>query len=100
MVEGLENEKEGGARCEKCFLLRMGKTALFAKENGYDLFTTTLSVSPHKNAKLLNEIGEILEEKYAIKYLVADFKKKNSFFTAVASKRLNRLWRLKRLWRL
>lgn len=93
VVEGLENEKEGGARCEKCFLLRMGKTALFAKENGYDLFTTTLSVSPHKNAKLLNEIGEILEKKYAIKYLVADFKKKNGYLKSIQNSKKYNLYR-------
>lgn len=78
-AEGFENEREGGARCEKCFRLRMEKTALLAKENGFDFFTTTLSVSPHKNAPLLNKIGEELSEKYGIKYLYADFKKKEGY---------------------
>lgn len=78
-AQGFENEREGGARCEKCFRLRMGKTALLAKENGFDFFTTTLSVSPHKNAPLLNKIGEELSEKYSIKYLYGDFKKKEGY---------------------
>ena len=78
-AEGFENEREGGARCEKCFRLRMEKTALLAKENGFDFFTTTLSVSPHKNAPLLNRIGEELSEKYGIKYLYGDFKKKEGY---------------------
>ena len=78
-AQGFENEREGGARCEKCFRLRMEKTALLAKENGFDFFTTTLSVSPHKNAPLLNRIGEELSEKYGIKYLYGDFKKKEGY---------------------
>ncbi len=78
-AKGYENEREGGARCEKCFLLRMGKTARLAKENGFDFFTTTLSVSPHKNAPLLNRIGEELEKEYGVKFLYADFKKKDGY---------------------
>lgn len=78
-AQGFENEREGGARCEKCFRLRMKKTALLAKENGFDFFTTTLSVSPHKNATLLNKIGEELSEKHGIKYLYGDFKKKEGY---------------------
>ncbi len=78
-AKGYENEREGGARCEKCFLLRMGKTARLAKENGFDFFTTTLSVSPHKNAPMLNKIGEELEKEYGVKFLYADFKKKDGY---------------------
>ena len=78
-TKGLENEREGGARCTECFVLRLEKTARCAKENGFDFFTTTLSVSPHKNAQLLNEIGASLEEKYGVKYLFADFKKKEGY---------------------
>ncbi len=78
-VNGYEKEHEGGARCEKCFRLRLEKTAQIAKENRYDFFTTTLSVSPHKNAVLLNEIGKELSEKYQINYLFADFKKKEGY---------------------
>ena len=78
-AKGYENEREGGARCEKCFLLRMGKTARLGKENGFDFFTTTLSVSPHKNAPMLNKIGEELEKEYGVKFLYADFKKKDGY---------------------
>ncbi len=76
---GLENEKEGGSRCAKCFYLRLEKTAQLAKENDFEYFTTTLSVSPHKDSQVLNKIGKILEEKYQIKYLYSDFKKKEGY---------------------
>lgn len=78
-AKGYENEREGGSRCEKCFILRMKKTAQLAAENGFDFFTTTLSVSPHKNASLLNKIGEELSRKYSVKFLYADFKKKEGY---------------------
>ena len=77
--KGLEEEKEGGKRCTKCFYLRLNKTAHLAKKNGYDYFCTTLSVSPHKNSQILNKIGKTLEEKYQIKYLYSDFKKKEGY---------------------
>ncbi len=82
-VTGFEQEREGGARCEKCFRLRMEKTAAQAKKLGFDCFTTTLSVSPHKNAELLNNIGKELSEKYNIPYLVADFKKREGYKRSV-----------------
>lgn len=66
-------------RCYECYKLRMGKTAVLAKELGYDYFTTTLSISPYKNASYINEIGESLEKEIKIKYLYADFKKKNGY---------------------
>ena len=89
-VIGLENEKEGGLRCKKCILLRMEKTAIYAKENNYDYFTTTLSVSPHKNSKMINEIGYSLEEKYNIPYLYSDFKKKDGYKRSIElSKKFN-----------
>jgi len=78
-VLGLEGDKEGGNRCYKCFNLRLKKTASYAKENGFDYFTTTLTVSPYKNAKVLNEIGEKLQNEYNIKYLFSDFKKKDGY---------------------
>lgn len=78
-VEGLEGEPEGGARCEKCFALRLEKTAVYAKENGFDFFTTTLTVSPHKNADKINELGEKIGEKYGVKFLHSDFKKRGGF---------------------
>ncbi len=79
VANGLEEEKEGGVRCEKCFRLRLEKTAQIAKENGFEFFTTTLTVSPHKNAELLNQLGYEIAEKYGIKFLPADFKKKNGY---------------------
>lgn len=78
-VKGLEGIKEGGERCFKCYHLRLEKTAQIAKENNFDYFTTTLSISPYKNAEKLNEIGEALSEKYGVEYLVSDFKKKNGY---------------------
>ncbi len=78
-VKGLENEKEGGRRCFKCYKLRLLETAKLAKDKNFDYFTTTLSISPYKNAQKLNEIGEIIENQYDVKYLYSDFKKKNGY---------------------
>ena len=90
LVKGLETEKEGGLRCYKCIEARLRKTATYAKENGYDFFTTTLSVSPHKNSKMINEIGYKLEKEYNIKYLYSDFKKKEGYKRSITlSKDLN-----------
>lgn len=75
----LENEREGGVRCFKCYELRLKKAAAIAKDKAYDYFTTTLSISPHKNAQKLNEIGEKLSTEYNIKYLYSDFKKKEGY---------------------
>ena len=77
--KGLEKEPEGGARCEKCYRLRLDKTASTAKEQAFDYFTTTLSISPYKNAHWLNSIGKELSEKYGVPYLFSDFKKKNGY---------------------
>lgn len=79
IAKGLEEEKEGEKRCTKCYYLRLNKTAQIAKEKGYDYFCTTLSVSPYKDSQKLNKIGKILEEKYNIKYLFSDFKKKEGY---------------------
>lgn len=79
MIKGLEKEKEGGPRCFKCYRLRLLESAKYAKENNFDYFTTTLTISPYKNATVLNEIGHELEELYNIKYLYSDFKKKNGY---------------------
>lgn len=79
-AKGTEAEREGGLRCEKCFALRLEDTARAAMENGFEYFTTTLSVSPHKNAEKINAIGMKLTEKYTgIKYLMSDFKKKDGY---------------------
>lgn len=79
MAKGLESCPEGGERCFMCYEMRLEETAKLAKEEGYDYFTTTLSISPHKNAAKLNEIGERLSIKYNTPYLGADFKKKNGY---------------------
>lgn len=78
-VKGLENEREGGARCTECFKLRLSETARKAKEIGADYFCTTLTVSPHKNSQLLNEIGAEVGERYGVKFLPSDFKKKEGY---------------------
>lgn len=78
-IFGLEKEKEGEKRCYKCIKMRLLKTALYAKEHGYDFFTTTLSVSPHKNSKMINEIGYFLEKEYNIPFLYSDFKKQDGY---------------------
>ena len=78
-AKGLEDEPEGGKRCRKCFILRLEKTAETAKQNGFDFFTTTLTISPHKNAQILNEIGRQMAEKFGVDYLFSDFKKKNGY---------------------
>ena len=79
LAKGLENEKEGGERCTKCFYLRLEKTAKLAQKYNFEYFSTTLSVSPYKNSEKLNKIGKVLSEKYNIKYLYSDFKKKEGY---------------------
>ena len=79
MARGLEKVPEGGERCFKCYELRMRESAILAKMGGFDYFTTTLSISPLKNAEKLNEIGEMLESEYGVKHLTSDFKKKNGY---------------------
>lgn len=79
LADGLEDIPEGGERCFKCYRLRLEETAKLAKENGFDYFTTTLSISPHKNAQILNAIGTELSEKYGVNYLFSDFKKRNGY---------------------
>lgn len=83
VVKGLEDLPERSTRCYECYKLRLLKTAEFARENGYDYFTTTLSVSPHKNSTWLNEIGYSLESIYGIKFLPADFKKENGYLRSI-----------------
>ncbi len=78
-VKGHEDDPEGGERCGICFELRLSEAARLAKEGGYDWFTTTLTISPLKNAPRLNAIGEAMGEKYGVKFLNSDFKKKNGY---------------------
>lgn len=93
MAKGLESEPERGARCYKCYALRMKKAALYAKAHGFDLFTTTLSISPHKNAAWLNEIGEALSREIGVEYLYSDFKKKNGYARSIELSREYNLYR-------
>ena len=79
LAKGYETLSEGGTRCERCFRLRLGESAREAKQGGFDYFTTTLSISPHKNAALLNSIGEELSLEYGVPYLFSDFKKRNGY---------------------
>lgn len=79
LSRGLEDVPEGGERCTRCFRLRLGKTAQMAKEGGYDYFTTTLSISPLKDAQRLNAIGGELAGQFGVPYLFSDFKKKNGY---------------------
>ena len=79
IAEGLEHLREGGERCFKCYELRLEEAAKIAQDAGFDYFTTTLSISPLKNADKLNEIGTRLADKYGVQYLQSDFKKKNGY---------------------
>ena len=79
LARGLESLPEGGERCRRCYELRLRRTAEAAKEGGFDLFTTTLSISPYKNAEWLNEIGASLSDETGVPWLFSDFKKKNGY---------------------
>ena len=79
MAKGLEELPEGGGRCKKCYALRLEESARVAAEKRFDFYTTTLSISPHKNAEWLNEIGEAMGARYGVRYLTSDFKKKNGY---------------------
>ena len=78
-VRGMEALPEGGERCRVCYGLRLRRSAEAARDGGFDYFTTTLSISPYKNAEWLNEIGGALEAEYGVPYLYSDFKKKNGY---------------------
>ncbi len=89
-VLGHENYAEGEERCKICYKFRMEKTAEFALKNGFDIFATTLTISPHKDSKTINKIGKELEKEYKIKFLDIDFKKNDGFkHTIELSKKLN-----------
>ncbi len=78
-AEGLEDEPEKGRRCDKCFELRLRKTAKLALKLGYEYFTTSIVISPHKNFQKISKIGERIAKEYGLKYLSIDFKKKDGF---------------------
>ena len=92
-VCGLENEPEGGARCTECFALRLDFAARAAKRLGCDYFATTLTVSPHKDAQRINAIGEALAGKYGVKWLPADFKKRDGYKRSIELSREFGLYR-------
>lgn len=93
IAKGLEGQKEGGERCTRCFELRLGEAAIMAKKSSYDYFTTTLSISPHKDAKRLNEIGDRLSKEYGINYLYSDFKKKEGYKRSIELSKEYNLYR-------
>ncbi len=82
-ASGLESEPEGGSRCRECFILRLKRAAHEAAAGHFDFFTTTLTVSPHKNAALINEIGESLAAEGGVPWLHSDFKKKDGFLRSI-----------------
>lgn len=82
-ARGLENEPERGARCTACYRLRMRRAAQYAAENGFDWFTTTLSISPHKDAARINQIGRELAAEFGVPHLPSDFKKKNGYLRSL-----------------
>lgn len=89
-IKGLENEPEKGKRCDKCFELRLRKAAEFAKQNGFDCFTTSIVISPHKNYEKISAIGKTIEQEYGIEYLDINFRKNDGFLkTNKISKELN-----------
>lgn len=92
-VKGLENCPEGGERCAACFDLRLDRCAKLAKEKGFDYFCTTLTVSPHKNARLINETGERKAAEYGVAFFPSDFKKKNGYLRSVELAKAASLYR-------
>lgn len=93
LIKGLENEPEGGKRCAVCFKIRLEKAATVGRDQGFDVFTTTLSISPHKNAILINQIGIELGENYAIQILEANFKKQDGYRRSIVLSKQYNLYR-------
>lgn len=93
IARGLENEPERGARCYKCYNLRLEESAKYASDNNYDYFATTLTLSPYKKADWINKIGEHLDKKYDSKYLYSDFKKKNGYKRSIELSKEYNLYR-------
>ena len=92
-IKGYEQYPEGSNRCQICFNLRLEKTAKLAKEHNYDYFCSTLTVSPHKNSKIINEIGINISNKYNIKWLYSDFKKNEGFKQSIELSKKYELYR-------
>ena len=95
VYKGLEECREGGDRSKTCIYLRLKKTAEYAKENNYDIFASTLSVSPHKNAQLINELGLELSKENNIEYLISDFKKQDGYLNSIKLSKQYDLYRQK-----
>ena len=93
LVKGLENEPEGGARCHVCYGFRLKYTANVAKENNFDYFCTTLTVSPYKNSEVINKIGSSIGEEVGIKYLYSDFKKREGYKRSIELSKKYNLYR-------
>ncbi|MEA3313901.1 MAG: epoxyqueuosine reductase QueH [Caldisericota bacterium] len=93
LIKGTENEPEGGKRCYICYKMRLEETARIAKEKGFDYFTTTLTISPHKNIKWIFEIGEQIGNKYGVKFLKANFKKRNGFKSSIVLSKYYKMYR-------
>ncbi len=93
IARGYEDAAEGGARCERCFRLRLFETARQAKAGGYDLFATTLTVSPMKNAALIDRVGREAAEEFGVEYLPTDFKKRGGYLRSVELSRQYGLYR-------
>jgi len=92
-VKGLELEKEGGLRCSECFRFRLRRTAKKAKELGYDLFGTTLTVSPHKNSEVINKIGREIAEEVGIEFLEGNYKKQDGYKKSIEFSKQYNLYR-------
>lgn len=93
IARGYEDVREGGERCFRCYRLRLERTAQLAKEQGYDYFCTTLSISPLKNSQRINEIGFALAEKYGVQWLPSDFKKREGYKQSIELSREYNLYR-------
>ena len=92
-IVSLENEKEGGARCYKCIDVRLSFTAKYASDNGYDIFSSTLSVSPHKNNVMINEIGDRLSKEYMVDYLHSNWKKNDGYLNSIKNSKKYNIYR-------
>lgn len=92
-VQGAEGAPEGGERCRRCFILRLTEAARVAREGSFDCFATTLTISPLKNAALLNEIGEAVGTRYGVRYLPTDFKKRGGYLRSIELSRRYELYR-------
>ena len=92
-TKGFEKEREGGARCAICFRLRLEETAKKAKALNFDIFGTTLTVSPHKNAEIINSIGNALEKEIGVKFLISNFKKNDGYKRSIELSKENNIYR-------